>query len=54
VKSGRGFDQREVKILCENESRAAIEGLTVDDRVALLDPTAPRRAGSNATPEITH
>jgi HlyD family secretion protein len=54
VKSGRGFEQREVKIVCENESRAAIEGLTVDDRVALLDPTAPRRAGSNATPEITH
>jgi multidrug efflux pump subunit AcrA (membrane-fusion protein) len=54
VKNGRGFEQREVKIQCENESRAAIEGLTVDDRVALLDPTAPRRAGSNATLEITH
>jgi len=53
VKNGRGFEQREVKIQCENESRAAIEGLTVDDRVALLDPTAPRRAGSNSTPEMS-
>lgn len=52
VKSGTGFEQREVKIQCENESRAAIEGLTVDDRVALLDPTVPRRAGANSTPEM--
>ena len=50
VKNGRGFEQREVKIQCENESRAAIDGLTVDDRVALLDPTTPRRSGSNSTP----
>jgi multidrug resistance efflux pump len=53
VKNGRGFEQREVKIQCENESRAAIEGLTVDDRVALLDPSAPRRAGANSTPEMS-
>jgi len=52
LKNGRGFEQRQVRIQCENESRAAIEGLTVDDRVALLDPTAPRRAGSNPTPEM--
>jgi HlyD family secretion protein len=52
VKNGRDFEQREVKIQCENESRAAIEGLTVDDRVALLDPTVPRRAGANSTPAM--
>jgi|SRR5882762_5192714 len=52
LKSGKGFEQREVKILCENESRAAIEGLKVDDKVALLDPTAPRRSGSDSTPGI--
>lgn len=46
VRNGRGFEPREVKIQCENESRAAIAGLNVDDQVALLDPTAPRKSGS--------
>jgi len=53
LKRGPGFEQHEVKILCENESRAAIEGLKVNDKVALLDPTAPRKSGSGATPDIT-
>ena len=48
VKNGRGFEPREVKIQCENESRAAITGLNVDDQVALLDPTAPRKSGFSA------
>src|SRR5882724_12019016 len=53
LKSGKGFEQREVKILCENESRAVIEGLRVDDKVALVDPTAPRKSGSGLTPAIS-
>ena len=53
LKRGQGFEQHEVKILCENESRASIEGLKVNDRVALLDPTVPRKSGSSATPDIT-
>ena len=47
-KSGQGFEQREVKILCENESRAAVEGLGPDEKVALLDPTAPKKAGTES------
>jgi HlyD family secretion protein len=43
LKNGKGFEQREVKIQCENESRAAIEGVSADDTVALLDPTSPKR-----------
>jgi HlyD family secretion protein len=46
VKKATGFDQRETKVLCENESHAAIEGLEAGDRVALLDPTAPRKTDS--------
>ena len=42
VKRSKGFEQRETKVLCENESHAAIEGLSVGDQVALLDPTAPK------------
>jgi HlyD family secretion protein len=47
VKNGKGFEQHGIKILCENESRAAIEGLNVDDTIALLDPTAPKKAGAS-------
>ncbi|MGC2184269.1 MAG: efflux RND transporter periplasmic adaptor subunit [Terriglobales bacterium] len=55
-KSGQGFEQREVKILCENESRAAVEGLNPDEKVALLDPTAPKKAGleSAGSDGVTH
>lgn len=49
IKNGRGFEQHEVKIDGENESRAAIEGLSTNDKVALLDPTAPKKAGASAT-----
>lgn len=41
-----GYEQREVTIQGENESRAAIKGLNVEDQVALIDPTVPRKAGS--------
>jgi HlyD family secretion protein len=51
VKKGSGYDQRELKILSENESRAAVDGLEEGDQVALVDPTAPRKsaAGGSAT-----
>ena len=49
VKNGNGYEQREVKIQSENESRAAVDGLEEGSRVALVDPTAPRKAtGANA------
>ncbi len=51
VKNGNSFDPREVKILAENESRAAIEGLSAGTEIALIDPTAPRKrtnSGSGA------
>jgi len=46
LKNGNGFEAREVKIQSEGESRAAIEGLNAGAEVALIDPTAPRKAGS--------
>jgi multidrug resistance efflux pump len=49
-KSEQGFEQREVKIRCENESRAAVEGLSEHVRVALLDPTVPKGARSATMP----
>jgi HlyD family secretion protein len=49
-KDGTGFEQREVKIQSETESRVAVEGLKTDDQVALLDPTAPRKANADSTP----
>ncbi len=49
VRKGNGYEQREVKIASQNESRAAIEGLEEGSRVALVDPTAPRKtSGSNS------
>jgi len=49
VKKGSGYDQREVKILSENESRAAVDGLEEGAQVALVDPTAPRRSTANGS-----
>jgi multidrug efflux pump subunit AcrA (membrane-fusion protein) len=46
VKNGSGFELREVKIQSESESRAAVEGLNVGSELALVDPTAPRRAAT--------
>ncbi|MGD0890309.1 MAG: HlyD family efflux transporter periplasmic adaptor subunit [Terracidiphilus sp.] len=51
VKKDNGYDQREVKIETENESRAAIDGLEEGSKVALIDPTAPRKTnGSGSAP----
>ncbi len=46
VKQGKDYEQREVKIQAETESRAAIEGLNEGTRVAMIDPTAPRKQAS--------
>jgi multidrug efflux pump subunit AcrA (membrane-fusion protein) len=44
VKKGNGYEQHEVTIQYQNESRAAVQGLKTGDEVALIDPTAPRKA----------
>jgi multidrug efflux pump subunit AcrA (membrane-fusion protein) len=46
VKKGNGYEQREVKIQSENESRAAVDGLEEGSMVALVDPTVPRKPAS--------
>lgn len=50
LKSSRGFDQREIKIQFENESRAAAEGLKEGNQIALMDPTAPKRSATSTAP----
>jgi multidrug resistance efflux pump len=52
LKTGNGYEQHEVTIQYQNESRAAVQGLQSGDQVALVDPTAPRKssgAGSAAS-----
>ena len=49
VKKGSGYEQREVKISAENESRAALEGLAAGTEVALIDPTVPRKATAGSS-----
>jgi HlyD family secretion protein len=49
ARKANGYEQREVKILSENESRAAIDGLEQGSRVALVDPTAPRKTTGNSS-----
>jgi hypothetical protein len=51
VKNGSGFERREVKVLAETESRAAIEGLQLDTEVALLDPFVTRKTASQEAAE---
>jgi HlyD family secretion protein len=43
VKHGNGFEQREVKVQAENESRTEVENLKPGAEVALVDPTVPRK-----------
>jgi HlyD family secretion protein len=49
VKKGNGYEQREVKIENQNESRAAIDGLEEGANVALIDPTAPRKTNGSCS-----
>jgi len=46
VRHGNSFDPREVKIAGENESRAAIEGISAGTEIALIDPTAPHKTAN--------
>ena len=46
VQNGKDFEAREIRIQCESESRAVIEGLNAGAKVALVDPTAPRNEGN--------
>jgi HlyD family secretion protein len=50
VRAGNNFEPREVKIEAEDESRAAIEGVSAGTEVALIDPTAPRKAANSGAP----
>ena len=54
VKVGERFEQREVKIVHQSESRAALQGVDEDTEVALIDPTVPRitTPGGAASPVI--
>ena len=54
VRKGGSYQQHEVKIKSESESRVAIDGLEEGAEVALLDPTVPHKqsgAGSTAGAE---
>lgn len=45
VKAGSSYEQHEVQVRGESETRAIIEGLADGLEVALLDPTVPRKTG---------
>ena len=53
LRSGSGFEPREIKILAENESRAAIEGLSLGTEIALVDPTAVKKSEGPAATAST-
>lgn len=48
VKKGSGYEEREVKIESQNESRAVVNGLIAGDQVAMIDPTIPRKAAAGS------
>lgn len=48
LKTANGFEQHEVKIKSGNESRAEIEGLSEGTKLALIDPTAPRKTSESS------
>jgi len=50
VEHGSGFSQREVKVIAENESRVAIEGLKEGAAVAMIDPTLPQKSPPSGSP----
>jgi multidrug efflux pump subunit AcrA (membrane-fusion protein) len=49
VKRGKDYEQKEIEIKDETESRAVIEGLSDGTSVAMIDPTLPRKQGSAGT-----
>ena len=48
VKKNNGYEQREVQIQSQNESRAAVEGVDQGSIVAMVDPTASRKTNDPA------
>jgi len=48
VDTGKGYEQRPVKVVAENGSKAVIEGLAAGTRVTLVDPTAQRSSSGNS------
>lgn len=48
VKTGNGYQQREVTVVSANESGAAIAGVAEGAMVALRDPTAPVKSSSSS------
>jgi multidrug efflux pump subunit AcrA (membrane-fusion protein) len=50
VRNGNNFEPHEVKIQAQNESRAAIEGISAGTEIALVDPTAPRKSANSSSP----
>jgi hypothetical protein len=44
------YQQREIKVQCEDESRAAVEGLEEGNEVTLLDPTVPHKQAAAGSP----
>jgi HlyD family secretion protein len=53
LKKTSGFEQLQVKVGSQNESRTAIDGLKEGDQVALIDPTSPRKAtGSGSASQL--
>jgi multidrug resistance efflux pump len=49
VKSGAGFESKEVKVLYRTETRVALDGLAEGTIVALVDPVAVATAANSAT-----
>jgi multidrug efflux pump subunit AcrA (membrane-fusion protein) len=54
VKRASGYEQREVKVETETESRAVIEGLEEGTQVAFIDPTAPRKTTGSTSATGSH
>jgi len=50
VKNGQDYQQKEIQLKDETESRAAIEGLSDGTTIAMMDPTLPRKPGSAGAP----
>jgi len=48
VKGSRGFEPHEVKIRFQNESKAAVDGLTEGAEVALVDPLVHKKTGATS------
>jgi multidrug efflux pump subunit AcrA (membrane-fusion protein) len=54
VKRASGYEQREIKVDTETESRAVIEGLEEGTQVAFIDPTAPRKTTGSTSATGSH